>query len=107
MLRIDRITAGEERQARAEQEGCGPGADYDGEWAEAGSRGRRGMATAAAEAEAPALVKRMTTCQQLGLSAFWFANQLHWGALATVMIMSQAARMALAHPGGLTKSEIS
>src|SRR5207253_5627533 len=40
------------------------------------------------------------------LSAFWFANNLHWAALAAVMIESQSERFAFAHPGGLDKARI-
>src|SRR5437868_2682368 len=49
---------------------------------------------------------RMTPRQHLSLSAFWFANQLHWGALATILIESQSARMAMALPGGPRKAAI-
>jgi MFS family permease len=49
---------------------------------------------------------RLSAGKHLGLSAWWFAYQMHWAALATVLIQSQCERLALAHPGGPTKAEI-
>lgn len=46
----------------------------------------------------------MNAWQHLGLSAFWFANQLHWGAMLTILIPSQAERLAEAAAGGPTKA---
>ncbi len=49
----------------------------------------------------------MSVAQHLGLSAFWFANQLHWGALGVVLIQSQSDRMSASLGGGLGKADIS
>ena len=57
-------------------------------------------------AEAVARELRMAPRQHLALSAFWFANQLHWGALATILIESQSARMAQVLHGGPKKAAI-
>src|SRR5207253_5860993 len=57
------------------------------------------MTTAAAPPESPSTpAVRMSPRQHLALSAFWFANSLHWGALATIVIENQAARIHSAVP---------
>lgn len=38
--------------------------------------------------------RKLTPAQHLAISAFWFANNLHWGALGMVILPSQGTRLA-------------
>lgn len=49
--------------------------------------------------------RSLTLWQQFAVSAFWFGNNLHWGALGMIVVPSQSKRLALA-TGAMTEGEI-
>jgi MFS family permease len=55
--------------------------------------------------EAPGPEGKLSLVQHLAISSFWFANNLHWGALLMIVLPSEATR--LAPTIGMAKAEIS
>ncbi len=64
------------------------------------SRSAGGSETTEPVAAAPPSKPRMTISQNLAVSSFWFATNLHWGALLLIVIPHQAKLMSPQDPAG-------